>query len=818
MRFVPDLAFALRSLTRASGFSILVVLTLALGIGATTAIFSIVHGVVLRPLPYPAPDRLVRITSELRGFSATDTGLSAPELFDYQGRPDLFAGVAGILPVSANVTSGGQAERVDVLLTSGSYFGVLGVAPLHGRIFTQKDEPAGVANLAVISHALWERRFGGDPTAIGRIIVIDGDPVEVIGVMPKTFEHPGRTLQAGVDIWSPAGFRGSAGSLPARGRRRLEGAIARIQPGVALDQVQAALAAYGANARAQFAGDYPADQGWEPRAVPLQDHLVGTVSSPMFVLLAGVGLLLLVACVNVAHLVLARSATRTQEMAIRQALGAGRGRLALQLAVESVLLAMAGGGLGVLIASWGIRGLIALAPGRIPRLESVRLEAISIGAAVFVALAVTVLCTLIPLLNLRGRGTSLVLKDAGRGGTSDRRGTRARSLLVAAEIAMATVLLVGAGLFVRTVWQMLQVPVGFETARLVTARVTLPRPNDPARAEYLDPLRRTAFYRELQRRLQEVPGISAAALSSQVPLAGFTPPLLFEFADGGQSGAGLRPAAHQFQVSSSYFATLGIPIARGRAFDAGDRAGAEEVAIVGETAARAFWPGSDPIGQRIRYAPAAPWITVVGVAADVLNRRLTEAPQPIIYRPLEQSSDLSMGLLLRVANTDAGIAEILAREVRAVDPAVPIHAVQTMDDVLAANMAQRRFLMRLLVVFGALATLLALLGVYGVMSYSVTRRTREIGIRLAVGARPGDVSRMVVAGGLLMTALGVGTGLAASLPLARYLESQLYGVRPADPWTMASVMLLMAIVSAAAAWLPARRAARLDPVAALRTE
>ena len=817
MRFT-DVRLALRHLTGTPGFTAVVVLTLALGIGASTAIFSVVNAVLLRPLPYPAPDQLVRISSELVRLGATDTGVAAPELFDYQARTDLFAGVAGLLPVSANVTSGGTPERVELMLVSWNYFSILGVPPLHGRTFGPEDDVPGVANVAIVSHAFWERRLNADPSAVGRSILIDEDPILVVGVMPPGFEHPGRTVQSDADVWSPAGFRGAGPAPASRGRRRLEGAVARLQPGVTVEQAQARLADYGQTARGQFPADYPAEHGWRPLALPLQAHLVANVATPMFVLLAGVGLLLLVACVNVAHLVLARSASRRQEMAVRQALGATRARLTGQLAMESAVLALAGGALGVLAASWGVRALTWLAPGRIPRIDEIGLDVTALLAAGAIALAVTMVFAFIPARHLRRLDMFPALKVGTRGRTADRGATRTRNLLVAVEVAIATVLLVGAGLLVRTVSGMLHVTVGFETEGLVTARLTLPRPNDTARATYLNPERRTSFYRDVHRRLSSLPGVERAALSSQIPLGGFNPPLFVEVDGQADVVQRARPTVHHFQVSVGYFETMGIRMVRGRTFTDADRAGGEQVAIVSEAAARVFWPASDPVGGRVRYSPDSPWLTVIGVVGDVLNRRLTELPQPILYRPLEQSSDLTVALLVRTRDDGADVVEQLTREVQAADPGVPVYAVRSMTDLLAANVAQRQFLMRLLVVFAALATALALLGIYGVMSYSVAQRTREIGIRMAIGARQGDVSRMIIGHGLGLTAAGVVAGLAAALALSRLVESQLFGVRPSDPLTLATVFVLMGGVAAAAAWLPARRAAQVDPVVALRAE
>ena len=814
---LTDVRLAFRHFMGSPGFTAVVVLTLALGIGASTAIFSVVNAVVLEPLPFPAPDQLVRVTSELVGLGASDTGVAAPELFDYQSRTDLFAGVAGLMPVSANVTSGGTPERVEMMLVSWNYFSILGVPALHGRTFGPEDDAPGVADVAVVSHGFWERRLNADPSAVGRTIIIDEDPILVVGVMPPRFQHPGRTVQSDADVWSPSGFRGPGPVPPSRSRRRLDGAIARLQSGVSLEQAQARLSDYGRTARQQFATDYPAEHGWRPRALALQDHLVANVAAPMFVLLAGVALLLLVACVNVAHLVLARSSARRQEMAVRQALGASRARLTGQLAVESAVLAIAGGALGILVASWGVRALTLLAPGRIPRIGDVGLDVTAVLVAAAISLAVTMIFALVPALSLRGLDTFPALKAGARGRSTDGSAGRTRHLLVGAEVAIATVLLVGAGLLVRTVSGMLHVPVGFDAEGLVTARLTLPRPNDTARATYLDPERRSSFYRDVERRLSALPGVERAALSSQIPLGGFNPPLFVE-TDGEDAAARSGPTVHHFQISPSYFEAMVVRIVRGRAFSEADRQSSEPVAIVSEAAGRSLWPGRDPVGERVRYSPDSPWVTVVGIAADVLNRRLTEPAQPMLYRPLEQSSDLTVALLVRVRGDASGVVESMTREVRAADPDVPVYAVRSMADILAANVAQRQFLMRLLVAFGALATALALLGIYGVMSYAVAQRTREIGIRMAIGARRVDVSRMIVTRGLATTVAGIVVGLAASLFLSRLVANQLFGVRTSDPVTLTTVFMLMSVVAAAAAWIPARRAARVNPVVALRAE
>ena len=481
------------------------------------------------------------------------------------------------------------------------------------------------------------------------------------------------------------------------------------------------------------------------------------------------------------------------------------------------MLSAAGGVLGILVASWGLRALTALAPARVPRMEEVSLDLSAFLITAAICLVASVLFGFVPVFQMRRGDTFTALKEGGAGRSSDARARRARNLLVAAEVAMATMLLVGAGLFVRTVVGLLNVPVGFETGNLFTARITLPRPNDASRATYLDPARRVAFYREALSRVESLPGVERAAMSSQVPMGGFNPPLFFEI-DGQDVDTGRRPVVHDFQVSLSYFDTMGIRILRGRGFTDADRPASEAVCVVSEAAARQFWGGSDPVGQRLRFGQGDPWMTVVGVAGDVLNRRLSESPQPILYRSLEQSPGLRSRCSCRTDGNPPGLAEGVSREVRAVDPNMPVYGMMTMSEHIGRAVAHRRFLMRLLLTFGAIATGLALLGIYGVMAYSVSQRTREIGIRMAIGARQTDVTRMIMGSGLVVTMTGVAVGLGGSLALARFIRSQLFGVQPSDPLTLVSVLVLMTVVAAAAAYLPARRAASIDPVSALRAQ
>ena len=817
---LEDLKHSIRALARTPGFTSAVVVTLALGIGANVAIFTVVNAVVLRPLAYADPERLVRITSELRAFGATDTGTASQEMVDYRALTDLFLDVVGLYPVNANVTGGDQAERVDLMLVSANYFSLLGTAPALGRVFGPQDDAPGIAPVVVVSDAFWRRRLGADPTVIGRTLMADGDRVEVVGVLPPEFRHPGRSLQGEVEMWSPAGFRGSPFAQPNRGRRFLEGCLARLQPGVTIEQAQTRLDAYGAHVRQQFPADYPARNGWRPRLVPLRHDVIGTATTPMLILLTGVALLLLIVCANVAHLVLARTSEREPEIAIRQALGASAGRLARQMLSESAVLAFAGGALGLLLAAWGLQLLIALAPSRVPRLSEMSIDAAAIGATLVLSCMTAVLFGLAPAVRLRrfNLNTSAVLKEGGPGRSAGVQRARLRGGLVSAQVAIATILLVGAGLLIRTVGELLSVSIGFETSNLMTARIWLPLPNDAASGKYASPERRAMLGRELLARVSALPGVAHAALSTQIPMGGFTAPPFVELEGEDASDRRARPVIHDFQVSSSYFQTLGLPVTRGRALNESDRAGSDPVVVISEAAARAHWRDRNPIGTRVRFGDNTPWMTVVGIAGDVRHRRLTELPQPMMYRPLEQSPTYALAILVRTAGAVPGLGDAIAREVGSVDADLPLYSVRTMEELIGGAVAEQRFLMRLLAAFGIAAVAIALVGIYGVMAYTVSRRTREIGIRMAIGAQREDVSRMIVRQGLRLTAGGLAVGMLSALGLSRQITSQLFGVQPADPATLASVLALMVVVSLAAAYLPARRAARVDPLMVLRAE
>jgi putative ABC transport system permease protein len=648
--------------------------------------------------------------------------------------------------------------------------------------------------------------------------MVDDDPYVIVGVMPPGFHHPNGRAQAEVDLWAPAGFRSMPFPPPSRGRRMLApGAVARLQPGVTPAQAQERLDAYGAQQREQFPGDYPAAVDWNPRVVPLQQDVVGSVMTPMLILLGAVGFVLLIACANVANLMLTRGSRRHHEMAVRVSLGATAGRLARQVLTESAVVAVAGGLLGLLLASWSLRALVLLAPSRLPRLDNVALDSQALWVSLALSMAATLIFGLAPALQMRRVNALAAVREGARGRSAGPGATRLRNLLVAAEVAMAMVLLVGAGLLTRTFWELQAVPTGFDTKNLVTARVWLPRPNDSKNATYLKPENRVAFMRESLRRVSALPQVESAALSNQVPLGGYNAPIFFEI-DGRATAENTRLVIHSFQVSTGYFSTLRIPIVEGRGFTDADRAETEPVAMVTQAAARRFWPNESPIGSRIRVGRGLPWMTVVGIAGDVLTRGLDDSAQPILYQPLEQASNLALAFLVRTRAGAAGLEEAISGQVRAVDSNLPVYAVRSMDELLARDVAQQRFLMRVLVAFGAAAIGLALLGIYGVLSYSVVQRTREIGIRVAIGARRGQVLALVVRQGLSYATAGMVAGTVGGIFVARLISSQLYGVGPFDPATIASVMALMTVVAFLAVLIPARRASQVDPITALRLE
>jgi predicted permease len=816
--FLQDLRFAWRGFMRSPGFLAVAIATLGLGIGANSAIFTLVNAVVLRPLPYPEPERLVRVTGDFAAINVPDIGMSPPELFDYRDRAKLFEGIAGVYPINANLTEIDEPERVEVLLVSPSYFDVLRTRPQLGRLFGPEDNAPGITEVVVISDALWRRRFGGSPAAIGRKLRIDNDWYTVVGVAPRGFTHPGRSLLTDVEVWAPTNYSAAPFPKPQRGAYFMSGAIARLKPGLSIAEAQQRLASFGAQLRAEFPNDYPARSGWTPSLIPLQVDLVGRVRPALLMLFGAVGFVLLIACANIANLLLARASARQRELALRRALGSSRGRLLSLLMTESLLLACLGGAAGACLTVWLVDALVALAPAGLPRAGEIAVDARVVFFTAAIALATAVVFGVLPALQSSRADVHDALKEGSRGTAGGRRVLR--SALIVGEFALALVLLVGAGLLLRSFWRLQQVEIGFEPDRVLTARLWLPQPNDPASGPYARHEKRLALYEEVMRRARTLPGITAVAAAIALPFdSGPTSTVTVE---GQESEAVSRvPAVRNTNVSAGYFDVMGIRLLRGRTFTDQDDAKAAPVVVISASMARRYWPNDDPIGRRIHFGGAqskSPWMTVIGVVDDVRGERIEDLPRPMFYRSLRQASSLLLALVLKTDADPEQLGPALAREVRAADPDQPTFGVKTMEAIVAAATAPRRFAMQLLGTFAALALLLAAIGIYGVMAFVVGQRTREIGIRIALGAQPRAVVRLVLAQALALAAAGVVCGGIGAMFLSRLLAGMLFEVRATDPVTYGGIGLLLALTAGVAAWRPARRAARVDPMVALRAE
>jgi predicted permease len=822
---LQDLRFAWRGLRRAPGFAAIAIATLALGIGANSAIFTVVNAVVMRPLPYANADRLVRVTADFTGLNASDVGLSQPELIEYRDRSGLFEAIAGVWAINANLTEIDQPERVEALLASPSYFDVLGVRPQLGRLFGPQDDGPGITEVLVISDALWRRRFAGSPDAIGRKLRVDDDWYTVIGVLPPGFRHPGKSVLTDVDVWAPASFVGNPfPPQPIRGAYFITGAIGRLRPGVSIAEARDKLAASAQATRQAYPNDYPARAAWAPRLIPLQDDLVGPIKPALLMLFGAVGVVLLIACANMANLLLARASGRQRELALRRALGSSRLRLVRLMLLESLMLAVLGGVAGAGVTIWLLEVLLALVPAGLPRLQEVAINGQVLAFTAATAIATALVFGTLPALQSSRADVNESLKEGSRGTSLAARGVL-RSALVVVEFALALVLLVGAALLVRSFWRLQQVDLGFDPHNVLTARLWLPQPNNTQEGKYSNRATghaaRLAAYEDILRRARALPGVTATAGVGVLPLDGVRGMSAFT-AEGSESDDRSRiPTTQATMASPAYFEIMGIRVVAGRTFTDQDSAQAAPVVVVTESLARRSWPGQSPIGRRLHFGgPQAknPWMTVVGVVGDVRMQRPEDAPLPTLYRPLAQASSLALAIVLKTDADPNTLTTPLAAAVRAVDPDQPTYGVRTMDDIVRYATASRRFSTQLLGAFAALALVLAAVGIYGVMAFMVGQRTREIGIRIALGAHPGSVVRLVLGQALLLAAGGVVAGAAAALLVTRLLSGLLFEVRASDPFTYMLIAGLLALTAAVAAWRPAQRAASVDPISALRAQ
>ena len=819
--FLQDVCYAACNLLKTPGFTLVAILTLALGIGANIAAFSIVDGVLLRPLSFPQPGQLVRVFDDLRSSNTKDVGMSVPQFWDYRDRTGIFQDISVIWSTPANLTGVDVPQRIEVLATSGNYFTMLGVRPQIGRVFTQKDEVPGFINAVVLSDGFWRRQYGADPNVIGKSLRLDGDLYQIFGVMPAGFRHPGKTIETVEDVYVAAGYNAPPFPVPPlRSARMLPGAIARLKPGLSVAEAQARLETFDARLARDYPTDYPPTVGWTPRLVSVQQDLTGNARSELFVLFAAVGFVLLIACVNLANLLLARGSGRQREIAIRLALGAGRARLIAQLLTESVLLAFVSGCVALLTVLWLKSALLKFAPPDLPRLNEVTISASVLFFAFLVSILTGIIFGLAPALQDASPNQIASLREGSRGSGSSKRQMRVSSALVASEVALSLILLVGAGLFLRSFWQILQVRSGFNSHNVVTAQIWLSFPNDPSQNRYLTVPKRAAFMREVLRRVSALPGVEAASIGGggSLPLARSRNQISFTI-EGRPADSEHSPVAELAAVSPEHFRVLEIPILAGRNFTDSDDDKALPVAIVDQTLARQYWPNENPIGKRVKSGPIQstnPWLNIIGVVGDVKTDSLELQEAPHIYLSDFQAPAYNSVIYLRTAGAPGTLGDAIRPAVEAVDPNVPVYAVRTMEDVIARSMAERRFALQILGFFAGVALLLAAIGIYGVMAYTFSQRRHEIGIRMALGAQPRDILRMALSEGMTLVAVGLGSGLVGALILTRFLRSMLYAVSPNDPLTFVALPALLAAVALLACFVPARRATQVDPLVALR--
>ncbi len=860
--FVQDVRYGLRMLAKNPGFTAVAVLTLALGIGANTAIFTVVNTVLLRPLPYPHSDRIVWVTQEIRTMHAEIAG--GPDYLDWRDQNRSFERMAAYQEQgSVNLTGSARPERVSAAQVSASFFSTLGLEPIFGRSISEDEDRPGGQKVAVITSGFWRRYFASNPHVLGHTINLDGSPYTVVGVMPASFRFPGNSR---IELLLPLALDAQ------RERLRMQMTIVRVigllKAGVTLAQARADLAAISGRNRPESGavGPMPAaspseatgapapsgpqmvimaapESGHEPaprppgtggeteqiggsgpvrmmpsielKLIPLHDELVGSLRPALLILLGAVTLVLLIACANVANLLLARSSVRSREIAIRAALGAGRWRLFRQLLAESVLLGVCGGVLGLIFAFWGVGAVVALTPtsvvGDLFRLVKVGVDASVLGFALLTSVLTGIIFGLAPAVITTKPDLNESLKEGARASTVSLHRSRLRSALVVVELSLALVLFAGAGLLIKSFVRLLLVDPGFQPERVLTLAINL------TESKYATGSQQAAFFKQLVERVQSLPGVQVAGLSDSLPFADYSVMITGLNPEGRvPQSPGTDPVVPVLSISPNYFRALGMRMLGGRPFSESDTAAAPKVAVVNETLARHFWPNQDPVGRRLTGGPNL--LTVAGVVADTHHNGLAEKAEPELYLPFLQSPQSGMNLAIRTAADPTSIVNAVRAQVAASDPEQPVYDVTTMEQRLAESLSPRRFNMLLLSAFALLALVLAGVGIYGVMSYSVVQRTHEIGIRTALGARREDMLKLVVGQGFKLTLVGLGIGIAGALAMTRFLASLLYGVKPSDPLTFIAVSLILTATALLACYIPARRATKVDPMVALRYE
>jgi putative ABC transport system permease protein len=823
-----DLKFALRQLRKSPGFTVVAVITIALAIGATTAIFTVVDATLLEPLPYPHPEQLVSIQDDLAGVGAHDVGMSQPEWQDLQ-HSGIFEYVSPTWFDENNLTGSAQPARVRELTVAPNYFELLGVKPQLGRAFDPQYNSPGFVPEVVISDGLWKRVFGSDPHILDKSVRMDTDLYRIVGVMPASFDSPGRTAEErNIEVWPATSFYGPPLSdHPPRNRRNLPTAIARLKPGLTIAAAQKRIDVLVDSLQKQFSADYPEQNAWRIQLVPLQDKIVGNVRRSLILLCGAVGLVLVISCVNIANLLLARASVRGREMALRQALGANRARLMRQLLTESLLLSLLGGTTGLAILFAVKDSLLRFVPDNLPRLNEISINWTVLLFALCASVFSAVVFGLVPAFQAGRLDLHQAFKEEGHGSAGSAQRTRTRRGLVITEFALSLILMIAAALLLRSFWDLLNVRIGFNTTNVMTVRARMPYPNDPTVDKYATASQEAPFVRELIHRCASLPGVEEVALGDPAAIPLDTTQHELNILEGhfyltleGQNSDQQKPMiVGRARVTPEYFHLLGLTLLRGRLFSEPDTDTAPQVAVVNEAFARTCWPNEEALGKRFRSTrPGAPWITVVGIIGNARTESLAQPDVPQLYLNLYQTGAKHLAILLRGHLKTAVIADGVRKQVQALDPTLPVFGAQTLTDTVSASLSQRRFSLEIIALFALTALLLASIGVYGVISYLVAERTREIGIRLALGAQKSNIVRVILQQGLQLAVAGAAIGIVCAVIVSHLMATLLYGVKPTDPLSFGGVAALFVGVALLACYLPARRAMKIDPMVALRHE